>query len=86
MRAGIIAQLAQAGKHILLEKPVGRTTAEAEEVVNICEAAGVTLGALFQHRVRAPSLAAADLIAGAAAEDDLGALGLVEIHVPLWRD
>ena len=82
VRKDIIAQLANAGMHILLEKPVGRNTQEALEVVEICERAGVTLGVLFQHRMRAPSMAAAALVKG----DALGKLGLVEIEVPLWRD
>lgn len=82
VRHALIEPLAQAGKHILLEKPVGRTTQEAKEVVDICESAGVTLGILFQHRVRAPSIAAARLIG----EGTLGKLGLVEISVPIWRD
>lgn len=82
VRKDIITQLANAGMHILLEKPVGRNTHEALEVVEICEQAGVTLGVLFQHRMRAPSIAAAALVQG----DTLGKLGLVEIEVPLWRD
>ncbi len=82
VRSEVIDVLARAGKHILLEKPVGRTTAEALEVVEICERAGVTLGVLFQHRLRAPAIAAAQLIASG----ELGKLGLVEIAVPLWRD
>ncbi len=82
VRKDIITQLAQAGMHVLLEKPVGRNTQEALEVVDICERAGVTLGVLFQHRMRAPSMAAAALVKG----DRLGKLGLVEIEVPLWRD
>lgn len=82
VRAEVIGPLAQAGKHILLEKPVARSLREAREVVDICERAGVTLGVVFQHRVRAPSLAAVRHVASGA----LGALGLVEIDVPLWRD
>lgn len=82
VRKDIIAPLAHAGTHILLEKPVGRTPQEALEIVDICEAAGVTLGVLFQHRVRAPAIAAAALVKGGT----LGRLGLVEIEVPLWRD
>ncbi|SHF63674.1 Predicted dehydrogenase [Loktanella atrilutea] len=80
-RADVIRPLAQAGKHILLEKPMGRTAEEAREVVAICRDAGVTLGVVFQHRVRAASRAAAARIA----TGDLGALGLVEISVPWWR-
>ncbi len=81
-RADLIRPLAEAGKHILLEKPVGRNATEAREVVQICTDAGVTLGIVFQHRMRAASIAAADLIAAGA----LGALGVVEITVPWWRD
>lgn len=81
-RAALIRPLAAAGKHILLEKPVGRTAAEAREVVDIAEAAGVQLGIVFQHRMRAASLKAAALVASG----ELGALGLVEIAVPWWRD
>lgn len=82
VRHEVIETLASTGTHILLEKPVGRNLREAQEIVEICERAGVSLGILFQHRLRAPSLAATELVAGGT----LGALGLVEIEVPLWRD
>ncbi len=82
VRDDIIAPLALAGKHILLEKPVARTTDEAIRVVDICENAGVKLGVLFQHRVRPPAQVAAQIIA----KGDLGKLGHVEVVVPLWRD
>jgi predicted dehydrogenase len=81
-RAGIVRPLAEAGKHILLEKPMGRNGDEAREVVRLCREAGVTLGVVFQHRMRAASRKAAEMIA----KGDLGALGLVEITVPWWRD
>jgi len=81
-RADIIRPLAEAGKHVLLEKPMGRNAAEAREVVDICRSAGVTLGVVFQHRMREASRKAAQLIANS----DLGTLGLVEIAVPWWRD
>lgn len=82
VRHAVIEELARAGKHILLEKPVGRSLEDATEVVEICEREGVTLGVLFQHRLHAPSIAAARHVASGA----LGKLGLVEIEVPLWRD
>lgn len=82
VRIDLIEALARAGKHILLEKPVARTAAEALQVVEICERAGVTLGVLFQHRMRASSLQAARLIA----QGQMGDLGYAEISVPLWRD
>lgn len=82
VRAEIIKTLADAGKHVLLEKPVGRTCQEAKEVVEICEAAAVKLGVLFQHRARATSKAARKYVESGA----LGPLGYVEISVPNWRD
>ncbi|WGW03110.1 Gfo/Idh/MocA family protein [Tropicibacter oceani] len=82
VRIELIGALAAAGKHILLEKPLARTLAEAEQVVAICAEAGVTLGVLFQHRARAASVAARRYIDSGA----LGALGHVEIAAPLWRD
>lgn len=82
VRREVIEVLAGAGKHILLEKPIARTVTEAIEIVEICEQAGVSLGVLFQHRMRAPSIAAIRLVASGT----LGKLGLVEIAVPLWRE
>jgi predicted dehydrogenase len=81
-RRSLIAPLAAAGKAVLLEKPVGRTLAEAEDVVTLCEAAGVPLGIVFQHRMREASVAAKALVGSGR----LGALGLAEISVPWWRE
>ena len=82
VRIELIEVLAQAGKHILLEKPVARTADEAVQVIEICERAGVKLGVVFQHRMRASSKAAAQQISSGA----LGKVGLVEVAVPLWRE
>lgn len=81
-RIDLIKTLAEAGKHILLEKPVARTADEAAQVVEICERAGVMLGVVFQHRMRESSKAATRQVESGA----LGKPGLVEIAVPLWRD
>lgn len=81
-RGALVEPLARAGKHILIEKPLGRTSAEAEDIVRICDRAGVALGVFFQHRMRAASIKAAELVRSGA----LGALGLVEIVVPWWRE
>ncbi len=51
-REALVQRLASAGKHILMEKPVERTTEAAERIVRRCEAAAVTLGIVFQHRFR----------------------------------
>jgi predicted dehydrogenase len=70
------------GKPVLMEKPVGRTTAEAEEIVALAAAAGVPLGVVLQHRKRR----GARLLAGILAQGRLGRVGLVRLTVPWWRD
>lgn len=82
VRNELIATLAKAGKHILLEKPVARSMSEATQVVEICERAGVTLGVLFQHRMRAPSLLVTQLLKSG----EFGTLSHIDIEVPLWRE
>ena len=42
-RLAAVEQLAPAGKHILSQKPLAPTLAEAERIVEVCEEAGVTL-------------------------------------------
>lgn len=82
VRIDLIEQLAEAGKHILLEKPVARNLDEAEQVVQICRNAGVKLGVVFQHRVRSSARVAKRLLV----DGRLGNPGHVEIAVPIWRD
>jgi predicted dehydrogenase len=53
---------AAAGKHVLCEKPLGLTVAEAEEVVTRCRAAGVKLGTAFMMRFQAQHEAARRMI------------------------
>lgn len=81
-RADIVATLAAAGKHILMEKPIERTLPAARQIVQTCADAGVTLGIVFQHRMRASAQALADLLASGR----LGDMALVEISVPWWRE
>lgn len=80
-RADIIATLVAAGKPILMEKPVERTTEAATRLVELCEAANVPLGIVFQHRMRQASRDLTDLLA----TDRLGPIAAVEIAVPWWR-
>jgi predicted dehydrogenase len=81
-RLDLIEPLADAGKPILLEKPVARNGKEAEQLVTFCEDAGVKLGIVFQHRMREASKKAAELVASGT----VGALGVAEINVPWWRE
>ncbi|WP_342076790.1 Gfo/Idh/MocA family oxidoreductase [Yoonia sp. SS1-5] len=81
-RLPIVEALAVAGKSILLEKPVERDLPAATQLVTTCEKANVTLGVVFQHRVRQASRALADLISGGTT----GNLAMAEVFVPWWRD
>lgn len=80
-RIEAVEMLAAAGKPILMEKPIERTAAAAERIVAICEAAGVPLGIVLQHRMRASARQLSRLLS----ERALGEIGLVEIAVPWWR-
>src|SRR5438067_12417340 len=44
----LVRRCAEAGKHILLEKPLEIATARAVELVNTCRAAAVKLGIVLQ--------------------------------------
>ena len=74
-----IHTLVEAGKPVLMEKPVERTLKAATVVVEYCETKGVPLGIVLQHRVR-PGVA--ELRQRMA---DLGDLIAAEINVPWWR-
>ncbi len=45
---------AQAGKHVLTEKPPAMSLAETDAMINACRQAGVHLGVVLQCRVRKP--------------------------------
>lgn len=81
-RDAIVRMMAAAGKHVLTEKPVERTLAAAEAIVALCEAQGVRLGVVFQHRFRAGARRLRALVDDGA----LGELALVRALIPWWRD
>jgi UDP-N-acetyl-2-amino-2-deoxyglucuronate dehydrogenase len=80
-RLELVEQLSAAGKHILTEKPLERTTAAAERVVALCEAANVRLGVVLQHRFRP----AAQRLRALLADGALGAPAIVQLAIPWWR-
>jgi D-xylose 1-dehydrogenase (NADP+, D-xylono-1,5-lactone-forming) len=45
-----VIRAAEAGKHVLCEKPIALTTAQAREMVNACNKAGVHLAEAFMYR------------------------------------
>jgi predicted dehydrogenase len=77
----IASQLAEAGKHILLEKPLEVSTARAEQLVATCADVGVALGVVLQHRFKpAAERLTAILQAGA-----LGEIVNCSTSIRLWR-
>lgn len=81
-RMDIVKALAAAGKPILMEKPIERDLAAATALVELCEAASVPLGIVFQHRAREASIALKETLATGT----LGDIATVEVRVPWWRD
>lgn len=53
---------AEAGKHVLCEKPLGMTVDEAEEMIELCRQKGVKLGCAFMMRFVAQHRKALELI------------------------
>lgn len=74
-----IHTLIQAGKPVLMEKPVERTLKAATVVVEYCETKGVPLGIMLQHRAR-PAVAVLR-----ETMKEMGRLIAAEINVPWWR-
>ncbi len=50
LHAGQAIAAARAGKHVLVEKPMATSVAEAEEMVRECDGAGVRLGVAYHLR------------------------------------
>lgn len=77
----VARRCAQAGKHVLLEKPLEITTARAQDLVATCRAAGVTLGIVLQHRFKPAAMALAEQL-------DSGRMGEIvgcSTVIRLWR-
>lgn len=60
---------AKAGKHILLEKPIGMSTEEADDILCACSQAGVKLAMGFMMRYHAHHVQVKELIASGAIGD-----------------
>ncbi len=69
-----IVRAAQAGKHVLCEKPITLTRAEAAEAVAACRAANVLLMEAFMYRCHPQTAKIVELVRGGA----LGRVGLVQ--------
>ena len=77
----LVEAFAGSGKHILLEKPLERSTERALRMVKAAEAAGVTLGVVLQNRFRPAS----EHLYGLIAQGGLGDLAAVHVTCPWWR-
>ncbi len=79
--AELALQCAQAGKHVLLEKPVDVGYAQARALVEAVEATGRRLGVVFQQRFRSAVQRARSLLE----EGELGILLSASCSIRWWR-
>ena len=80
-RVEIIEACAKAGKHLLVEKPVERTLAAAEGIVETAARKNVTLGVVLQHRFREDVQELKQILG----EGKLGKIGAARLVFPWWR-
>jgi 1,5-anhydro-D-fructose reductase (1,5-anhydro-D-mannitol-forming) len=80
---------AQAGKHVLCEKPLALSVAGAQRMVDACAAAGVAFGTNHHLRNAATHRAMRDLVASGAVGDPLAARVFHAVYLPQhlqgWR-
>lgn len=77
----IAIRCAEAGKHVLMEKPLDITTTRAEELVAACRKASVKLGVVLQHRFRPAGQKLAEILASGG----FGAIVGCSTVIRLWR-
>ena len=77
----IAARAFAAGKHVLVEKPLALTTADAERLVAAGRASGRRLGVVLQQRFREGAVK----LGAIAASGRFGAVVAASMHVPWWR-
>ena len=73
---------ATAGKHVLCEKPLALSSADAQRMVDACEAAGVCLYEAFMYRFHPSWLAVRDLLA----DGRIGELRGIDIWFSYFND
>src|SRR2546427_6648916 len=77
LHAEHVVQAAKAGKHVLCEKPMATTIADAVRMVQACRRAGVTLGVAFNLRQHPAYIRARELVAA-------GTLGRIVLAQAQW--
>ena len=71
----------EAGKHLMAEKPIGRTAADTERVIAVAERTGARLGVCYQNR----TLPAVQLMRGLVGDGLIGPLISVELRMITTR-
>ncbi|MDF2663519.1 MAG: oxidoreductase [Paenibacillus sp.] len=82
MHADQTIQAAEAGKHIVCEKPMAINLADAERMVEACDIIGVKLATIFPRRLSPASRFVKQLLE----EGKLGKLSLCSGYVKFYRD
>jgi predicted dehydrogenase len=82
MHAQMTIDAAEAGKHVLCEKPMAINVNECDKMINACKKANVTLGVIFQCRFEPLSLQ----LKAAFNESRLGRLLLASANTLWFRD
>jgi len=80
LHAEITRACASAGRHVLCEKPMATTAADALSMVEACRAAGVVYATAFDQRFHA----AHRRLRGLVAEGALGVVTQARIHYACW--
>ena len=78
--AALTAEWARRGKHVLCEKPMARTIAEAECMVKACREAGVQYATAFDQRFHPRHLQMREMIQ----RGKLGTICSARIHYACW--
>jgi predicted dehydrogenase len=72
---------AQAGKHVIIEKPIEVTLSRCDEMIVACQKAGVTLGSILPRRFGKGAIA----LKSAISAGRFGQITLASALIPWWR-
>ena len=76
----IVEAAARAGKHVLCEKPMALTLADARAMVEVCAQNGVRYATAFDQRFHAAHIKLRELIE----QGELGEITLARVHYACW--
>jgi 1,5-anhydro-D-fructose reductase (1,5-anhydro-D-mannitol-forming) len=81
LHADQVVAAAEAGKHVLCDKPLATTVADAERAIAACRAAGVGLGITFQTRNNEGMSDVRQLLA----DGEIGSVRLAQLELGIGR-